>query len=132
MSFTRRPGSGRFCLEWCHARRNWTAAELNQAVCGSLATNPDSISAVMAIGIVCGDPEVNAQSCFCFTATHRSHSSCDGMGCHYLQYTVTLVLIRGAMTVQRYVHDILQPHMLPLMQRLPGAIFQQDNARPYA
>ncbi|GFX40272.1 transposable element Tcb2 transposase [Trichonephila clavipes] len=26
--------------------------------------------------------------------------------------------------------DILQPHVLPLMQRLPGAIFQQDNARP--
>ncbi|GFT94365.1 uncharacterized protein TNCV_2391501 [Trichonephila clavipes] len=33
------------------------------------------------------------------------------------------------MTAQRYVHDILQPHALPLMQRLPGAIFQQDNAR---
>ncbi|GFW94164.1 transposable element Tcb2 transposase [Trichonephila clavipes] len=39
-----------------------------------------------------------------------------------------LVLIRGTMTAQRYVHDILQP----LMQRLPGAIFQQDNARPHA
>ncbi|GFT06486.1 transposable element Tcb2 transposase [Trichonephila clavipes] len=35
------------------------------------------------------------------------------------------------MTVQRYVYDILQPHVLPLMQRLPRAIFQQDNARPY-
>ncbi|GFW21059.1 transposable element Tcb2 transposase [Trichonephila clavipes] len=34
------------------------------------------------------------------------------------------------MTAQRYVHDILQPHVLPLMQWLPGAIFQQDNARP--
>ncbi|GFT97821.1 transposable element Tcb2 transposase [Trichonephila clavipes] len=42
-----------------------------------------------------------------------------------------LVLIRGTMTAQRYVHDILQPHVLPLMQQLPGAIFQQDNARPY-
>ncbi|GFS55940.1 transposable element Tcb2 transposase [Trichonephila clavipes] len=42
-----------------------------------------------------------------------------------------LVLIRGAMTAQRYVHDILQPHVLSLMQRLPGAIFQQDNARPH-
>ncbi|GFV05247.1 transposable element Tcb1 transposase [Trichonephila clavipes] len=27
------------------------------------------------------------------------------------------------------VHDILQPHVLSLMQRLPRAIFQQDNAR---
>ncbi|GFV49284.1 transposable element Tcb1 transposase [Trichonephila clavipes] len=35
------------------------------------------------------------------------------------------------MTAQRYVHDILQPHVLPLMQRLPGAIFQQDNTRPH-
>ncbi|GFY06923.1 transposable element Tcb2 transposase [Trichonephila clavipes] len=33
------------------------------------------------------------------------------------------------MTAQRYVHDILQPHVLPLMHRLPGAIFQQHNAR---
>ncbi|GFU83263.1 transposable element Tcb1 transposase [Trichonephila clavipes] len=35
------------------------------------------------------------------------------------------------MTEQRYVHDILQPHVLSLMQRLSGAIFQQDNARPH-
>ncbi|GFW70066.1 transposable element Tcb2 transposase [Trichonephila clavipes] len=33
------------------------------------------------------------------------------------------------MTAQRYVRDILQPHVLPLMQWLPGAIFQHDNAR---
>ncbi|GFW28043.1 transposable element Tcb2 transposase [Trichonephila clavipes] len=40
-----------------------------------------------------------------------------------------LVLICGTMAVQRYIPDILQPHVLPLMQRLPGAIFQQDNIR---
>ncbi|GFS73319.1 transposable element Tcb2 transposase [Trichonephila clavipes] len=42
-----------------------------------------------------------------------------------------LVLIRGTMIAQRYVHDILQPHVLLLMQRSPGALFQQDNARPH-
>ncbi|GFW75327.1 transposable element Tcb2 transposase [Trichonephila clavipes] len=42
-----------------------------------------------------------------------------------------LVLIHGTITAQLYVHDILQAHVLPLMQRLPGAIFQQDNARPH-
>ncbi|GFU56449.1 transposable element Tcb2 transposase [Trichonephila clavipes] len=42
-----------------------------------------------------------------------------------------LVLIHGTMTAQRSDHDILQPHVLPLMQRLSGDIFQQDNARPY-
>ncbi|GFV39132.1 transposable element Tcb2 transposase [Trichonephila clavipes] len=43
----------------------------------------------------------------------------------------SLVLICGTMTAQWYVHDILQPHVLPLMQRLPGAIFQQYNDRPH-
>ncbi|GFW31458.1 transposable element Tcb2 transposase [Trichonephila clavipes] len=42
-----------------------------------------------------------------------------------------LVLIRGTMIAQLYVHDILQPHMLPLMQRFPGAIFQQNNAQSH-
>ncbi|GFV46330.1 uncharacterized protein TNCV_3232191 [Trichonephila clavipes] len=42
-----------------------------------------------------------------------------------------LVLIRGTMTAQRYVHAILQPHILLLMQWLPGAIFQLDNALPH-
>ncbi|GFW78265.1 transposable element Tcb1 transposase [Trichonephila clavipes] len=41
------------------------------------------------------------------------------------------VLIRGTMTVQPYVHDILQPHVLSVMQRLPRSIFQQDNSRPH-
>ncbi|GFW67517.1 transposable element Tcb2 transposase [Trichonephila clavipes] len=43
----------------------------------------------------------------------------------------SLVLIRGTMTSHRYVHDILQPHVLSHMQRLPEAIFQQDNSRPF-
>ncbi|GFX77289.1 transposable element Tcb2 transposase [Trichonephila clavipes] len=43
----------------------------------------------------------------------------------------TLVLIYGTVIDQRYVHDILQPHVLPLIQRLPGTIFQQDNAQPH-
>ncbi|GFU16362.1 transposable element Tcb1 transposase [Trichonephila clavipes] len=40
-----------------------------------------------------------------------------------------LLFIRGTMTVQRYVHDILQQYVLPLMQRLPRAIVQKDNDR---
>ncbi|GFV91422.1 transposable element Tcb2 transposase [Trichonephila clavipes] len=39
-----------------------------------------------------------------------------------------LILIHGTMTVQRYVHDILQQHLFPLMAGLPEPIFQQNNA----
>ncbi|GFW69730.1 transposable element Tcb2 transposase [Trichonephila clavipes] len=35
------------------------------------------------------------------------------------------------MTVQRCGHGILQSHVLPLMQRLSGAFFQQDNAQSH-
>ncbi|GFW59635.1 transposable element Tcb1 transposase [Trichonephila clavipes] len=35
------------------------------------------------------------------------------------------------MSAQRYVHNILQSHVLPLIQRLSGTIFQQDNAQPH-
>ncbi|GFX59746.1 transposable element Tcb2 transposase [Trichonephila clavipes] len=42
-----------------------------------------------------------------------------------------LVLIHGTITAQRYVHDILQQHVLPLIQQLPGASFQLDNARTH-
>ncbi|GFW26953.1 transposable element Tcb2 transposase [Trichonephila clavipes] len=45
------------------------------------------------------------------------------MGCHCLQYTVTPSIDPWHhMATQPYVHDILQPHALVLMQRLPEAI----------
>ncbi|GFX63349.1 DDE_3 domain-containing protein [Trichonephila clavipes] len=37
--------------------------------------------------------------------------------------------MRGTLTDQRYVDDILRPHVGPFLNGLPGAIFQQDNAR---
>ena len=43
----------------------------------------------------------------------------------------TLVLVRGTLTVQRYVVDILRPLVGPFLNGLTGAIFQQDDARPH-
>ncbi|GFV71431.1 transposable element Tcb2 transposase [Trichonephila clavipes] len=43
----------------------------------------------------------------------------------------TLIVMRGTLTGQRYVDDILRPHEGPFLNGLPGAIFQQDNARPH-
>ncbi|GFW56520.1 transposable element Tc3 transposase [Trichonephila clavipes] len=39
--------------------------------------------------------------------------------------------MRGTLTGQRYVDDILRPHVGAFLNGLPGAIFQQDNARPH-
>ncbi|GFV40489.1 transposable element Tcb1 transposase [Trichonephila clavipes] len=43
----------------------------------------------------------------------------------------TLIVMRGTLTGQRYVDDILQPHVEHFLNGLPGAIFKQDNARPH-
>ncbi|GFV92138.1 transposable element Tcb2 transposase [Trichonephila clavipes] len=42
----------------------------------------------------------------------------------------TLIVMRGTLTGHRYVDDILRPHVVPFLNGLPEAIFQQDNARP--
>ncbi|GFV54372.1 transposable element Tcb2 transposase, partial [Trichonephila clavipes] len=42
-----------------------------------------------------------------------------------------LIVIRGTLTDQRYADDILSPHVGPFINGLPGAIFQQYNARPH-
>ncbi|GFV62773.1 DDE_3 domain-containing protein [Trichonephila clavipes] len=39
--------------------------------------------------------------------------------------------MRGTSTGQRCVYDILRPHVGPFLNGLPGAIFQQDNARQH-
>ncbi|GFU81516.1 DDE_3 domain-containing protein [Trichonephila clavipes] len=39
--------------------------------------------------------------------------------------------MRGTLTGQHYVDDILRPYVEPFLNGLPGAIFQQYNARPH-
>ncbi|GFV14003.1 transposable element Tcb2 transposase [Trichonephila clavipes] len=56
--------------------------------------------------IVCGDPVVNAS-------------------------ILPLLYSDTPLPQLQYVHGILQPHVLPLMQQLPRAIFDQDSARPH-
>ncbi|GFV15139.1 transposable element Tcb2 transposase [Trichonephila clavipes] len=43
----------------------------------------------------------------------------------------TLIAMRGTLTGQRYVDDILRNHVGPFLNGLPAAIFQQGNARPH-
>lgn len=42
-----------------------------------------------------------------------------------------LVRIAGTLTSQRYISEVLEPVVLPYLQSLPTATFQQDNARPH-
>ncbi|CAH1996987.1 unnamed protein product [Acanthoscelides obtectus] len=42
-----------------------------------------------------------------------------------------LIFIRGNMNTQRYIHEVLEPHLLPYLDTLADPTFQQDNARPH-
>ncbi|GFX00411.1 transposable element Tcb1 transposase [Trichonephila clavipes] len=43
----------------------------------------------------------------------------------------SLVVLQGTLTARRYVDDTLTPIVLPMLSSRPGAIYQQDNARPH-
>ncbi|GFX05468.1 transposable element Tcb1 transposase [Trichonephila clavipes] len=52
----------------------------------------------------------------------------DGIGYHS---RTPLVCIAGTLNSQRYISEELEPVVLPYLQGLATAIFQQDNARPH-
>lgn len=42
-----------------------------------------------------------------------------------------LIRIDGNLNSDRYIREVVQPEVIPFLQNLPGAVFQQDNARPH-
>ncbi|GFV48587.1 transposable element Tcb2 transposase [Trichonephila clavipes] len=116
-------------LEWRHARGNWTAVEWTHVVFSdeskfNLSSDGNRV-------------HMRRPRCECLNhafALQRHTTPIPGvMVWGFFSYNTRLpvVLIRGTMAAQRYVHDILQPKVLPLMQRLLSAIFQQDSHRPH-
>ncbi|GFT62532.1 transposable element Tcb2 transposase [Trichonephila clavipes] len=72
----------------------------------------------------------NSPPPYCSTS-HCLHSWCNGLGGIAYDSQSTLIVMRGTLTGQRYVDDILRSHVGPFLNGLPGVIFQQDNARPH-
>ncbi|GFV28787.1 transposable element Tcb1 transposase [Trichonephila clavipes] len=122
------PTHRRLRLEWCHARGNWTPVEWNQVVFSEESRFNLSSDNNRVLEWRHRDEHLNTAF-----ALQRHTAPTAGVmvwGVTVYNTRSPLVLIRGTMTAQRYVHDILQLHVLPLMQRLPEDIFQQDNVRP--
>ncbi|GFX53604.1 transposable element Tcb1 transposase [Trichonephila clavipes] len=51
-----------------------------------------------------------------------------GMGCIGYHSRTALVRIASTLNCQRYISKVLEPVVLPYLQGLAIAIFQQDNA----
>ncbi|GFY04262.1 transposable element Tcb2 transposase [Trichonephila clavipes] len=117
------PTHRRLGLEWCRARGNWTAAKWNQVIFSdksrfNLSSHDNHVRVRRPRGERL-DPA--------FTLQRHTSPTAGMMVWGAIAYNTRspLVLIRITMTAQRYVHDILQPHVLPLMQRLPRAFFNK-------
>lgn len=42
-----------------------------------------------------------------------------------------LVFIQATMNAQRYIDEVIEPHIIPYLQQLEDPLFQQDNATPH-
>ncbi|GFV36576.1 transposable element Tc1 transposase [Trichonephila clavipes] len=93
-------------LQWCQARSMWNVTDWQKVV-------------------------FSDESRFVW-GTDDNRVGCGGALAIAYDRRSTLVVMRGDLTGQRYVDDILRPHVGPFLNGLPGAIFQQDNARPHA
>ncbi|GFU52397.1 transposable element Tcb1 transposase [Trichonephila clavipes] len=65
---------------------------------------------------------------------HRHTGPAPGImvwGCIGYHSCTPLVRIAGTLNSQRYISDVLEPVVLPYLQGLATAIFQQDNSRPH-
>ncbi|GFU78971.1 feline leukemia virus subgroup C receptor-related protein 1 [Trichonephila clavipes] len=116
-------------LQWCQARSMWNVTDKQKVVFSDesrfvLGTDDNRVRVWRSPGEQYNSPH---------TVLHHTARTAGVMVWGAIAYDSrsTLIVMRGTLTGQRYVDDILRPHVGPFLNGLPGAIFQQDNARPH-
>ncbi|GFU83341.1 transposable element Tcb1 transposase [Trichonephila clavipes] len=114
--------------QWCDERRTW-AAEWNEVV----FTDESRICLQHHDGRIRvwrhrGERMLNSCVMHRHTGPAPGIMVWDGIGYHS---RAPLVRIAGTLNSQRYISEVLEPIILPYLQGLATAIFQQDNARPH-
>ncbi|GFY30982.1 transposable element Tc1 transposase [Trichonephila clavipes] len=117
-------------LQWCQARSMWNVTDWQKFVFSDeswlvLGTDDYRVRVWRRPGERYNSPH-----------TVLRHSACTAgvmvWGAIAYDSRSTLIVMRGTLTGQRYVDDMFRPHVGPFLNGHPGAIFQQDNARPHA
>ncbi|GFS62698.1 transposable element Tcb1 transposase [Trichonephila clavipes] len=116
-------------LQWCQARSMWDVTDWQKVVFSDesrfvLGTDDNRVWVWRCPGKRCNSPPI--------VLCHTARTADVMVGGIAYDSRSTLIMMRGTLTGQRYVDDILRPHLGPFLNGLPGAIFQQDNARPHA
>ncbi|GFX96413.1 transposable element Tc1 transposase [Trichonephila clavipes] len=116
-------------LQWCQARSTWNVTDWQKVVFSDeswfvLGTGDNRVRVWRRSGERYNSPHT--------VLSHTAHTA--GVmvwGAIAYDSRSTLIVMRGTLTDQRYVDDILRPHAGTFLNGLSGAIFQQDNVRPH-
>ena len=117
-------------LEWCRHYRRWTRQQWSTVVFSDesrfcLNTN-DGRERVWR-----RDHERYAECCIREVDRWGGPSVMVWGGIN-TNFRTELVTIAGNLTAQRYVDEVLEPHLIPFMEAHPAVtLFQQDNATPH-
>ncbi|GFX88068.1 transposable element Tcb2 transposase [Trichonephila clavipes] len=116
-------------LQWCQARSMWNITDWQKVVFSDesrfvLGTDDNRVRVWRHPGERYNSPH---------TVLRLTACTADVMVWGAIAYDSrsTLIVMCGTLTGQRYVDDILRPHVGPFVNGLPGVIFQLDNARPH-
>ncbi|CAH1967194.1 unnamed protein product [Acanthoscelides obtectus] len=116
------------CLLWCRQRSLWDQ-EWNSVVFSDESRFCLDMHDGRARVRRRRDERRNPQ----FFVERHVHHTVGGMVWGAIAYgsRLPLIFIRGNMNAQRYIHEVLEPHILPYLDTLADPTFQQDNARPH-
>ncbi|GFT09814.1 transposable element Tcb2 transposase [Trichonephila clavipes] len=116
-------------LQWCQARSMWNVTDRQMVVFSDesrfvLEKDDNRVRVWRRSGEQYNSPHTVLRH------TARTAGVMVWGGIAYDRLSTSIVM-REILTGQRYVDDILRPHVGPFLKGLPGTIFQQDNARPH-
>ncbi|GFX11896.1 transposable element Tcb2 transposase [Trichonephila clavipes] len=116
-------------LQWCQGRSMWDVTDSQKVVFSDvsrfvLGTDDNRVRVWRRPGERYNSPH---------TVLRHTARTAGVMVWGYIAYDSrsTFIVMRGTLTGQCYVDDILLPQVGPFLNGLSGAIFQQDNASPH-
>ncbi|GFW95893.1 transposable element Tcb2 transposase [Trichonephila clavipes] len=123
------PEHRQLCLQWCQARSMWNFTDWQNVVFSDeswflLGTDDNRVRVWRLLSEWYNSPH---------TVVRHTALTAGVMVWGAIAYDSrsTLIVMHGTLTGQRYVDDIIRPHVGSFVNGVTGAIFQQDNAHPH-